>query len=382
MKRIMILLMVFVFLTNTYIYAAAPEVGALGAILTDKESGRVLWQKNGDTPLAPASTTKIMTAVIALENAELSDVITVTDEAAAAPKVKMYLSAGEEITVEQLLYALMLQSSNDAAIALAIGISGSTEAFCKKMTEKAALLGCRDTVFETPNGLDTANHHSTPHDLATIAAYALDNPDFVRIIGTREVSFTTNKKTYHITNKDRFLSEYNGAIGIKTGFTGKAGHCFVGAATRGGRTLISVVLASGWGNTGKERKWSDTKKIMDYGFENYHYTQLVNKGALVKNVKVNKGRAKTVPLVLAEDYGTLMRTDEKYSLSLDYPTELTAPVTKGCRYGTARILTDGVPTAEIPVIAAEDVNGMRFRDNLSDILKSWAKNTVTVLPDP
>ncbi len=360
-----------VVLSAVNVCAAEPDIKALGAVLADRASGRILWQKNADKAFAPASTTKIMTAVIALENAELNDKITVTREAALAPKVRLGLKEGEELTVEQLLYALMLRSANDAAVALAVGIGGSTEKFCEKMTEKAALIGCTDTVFVTPNGLDSGDHHSTPRDMAKIAAYALDNPDFVRIVGTKEVSFSTNKNTYHLTTTDRFLSEYNGAIGIKTGFTGKAGHCFAGAAERDGIKLVSVVFASGWGSAGKESKWTDTKKLMDYGFDNFKVVQPVKKGEFVKKIEVKGGKSAGVDTVFGKDVQTLMKNGEKYSVNCDYPAFVNAPVTAGERLGTAKLVIEGETIAEVPIIAATDVKSMSFADYLEYIVAKW-----------
>lgn len=335
--------------------AGEPQVSAAGAVLMDKESGRVLWEKNGDSPLAVASTTKIMTAVLVLENIPLDTVITADGEAAAAPKVKMGLSAGESLTAEQLLYALMLQSSNDAAIALAKAVGGSTDAFCMAMTEKARALGCADTVFETPNGLDKGDHHSTAHDMAIIAAYALDNEEFVRVIGTKTVSFESSKRRYDIVNKDRFLTEYRGALGIKTGFTGKAGHCFVGAAERGEMTLISVVLASGWGSAGKNKKWTDTKKIMDYGFGEYEKKQIACADSVVCAVRVENGRAERVNAVLSQDFFAPMRKDENYSIKTRPIAPVKAPIKKGDRLGTAEIYINGERAKSIPLTAQNDV---------------------------
>ena len=367
-----IIFLLCLMLACTPVCADEPDVKAAGAVLIEKDSGRVLWSRNADTPMAPASTTKIMTAVLVLENNALDKVITVNKEAAAAPKVKMGLETGEKITVEQLLYALLMKSSNDAAVALAIGTEGSVDAFCRKMTEKAAQIGCKDTLFLTPNGIDKGDHHSTPHDMALIAAYALDNPDFVRISNTKNISFSTNKKTYSLTNTNRFLSEYKGAIGVKTGFTGKAGQCFAGAAKRGDMTLVSVVFASGWGSTGKERKWTDTKQLMDYGFDNYRLMQIVNKGAFVKDIPVKNGKQTSVRTVISMDFTTAVKNGEKYEIKPELPKYLEAPVKKGTRTGTANIMINGEITAKIPIIAEESVKGCGFFDNLRKIAEMWA----------
>ena len=351
-----------------FVCAAEPEVRAAGAVLIEKESGRVLWQRCADKAMPPASTTKIMTAVIVLENSKLDEIISVDKAACTAPKVKMGLKAGEKISVEQLLYALMLQSSNDAAVALAIGISGSEERFCALMNKKAKEIGCKDTYFVTPNGIDKGEHHSTPYDLALIAAYALNNAEFCRIIQTHSVNFKTDKASYSIYNHDRFLTEYKGALGVKTGFTGKAGHCFAGAAKRGELTLVSVVFASGWGSAGKESKWRDTKALMNYGFENYRYEQLANKGDIVCEKEVKNGEEKTLRLVLARDFGTALKTNEKYSVFYDIPDVLTAPVKTGQILGFARVRINGESIADIPVLAEKSIKRLGFWDNF---VKLW-----------
>lgn len=240
--------------------AAEPTVAAQGAALIDGKTGRLLWGKNADAPLAMASTTKIMTAILVLERASLTEVVTVSKNAAQQPKVHMSLQEGEQWQVGDLLSAMLLRSYNDAAVALAEQTSGSVEKFCAEMTKKAKEIGARDTVFGSPNGLDShltaEQHHSTAYDMALIGAYALENETFREIIAQQEiyVSDLTGKHSCSVTNADRFLQEYSGALGIKTGYTNRAGHCFVGAAERDGVRLVSAVLGSGWGGCRQAEK--------------------------------------------------------------------------------------------------------------------------------
>ena len=266
MKRFSALFFCFILLFNIAVLAEEPKVNAISAVIVDGDTGRILWGKNENKPMAMASTTKIMTALVALENSDIKKETTVSKNATLASPVKMHLSVGEKMTIEQLLYAMMLQSYNDSAVAVAEAVGGSVEKFCTMMNEKAKEIGCSDTVFETPNGLDKGNHHSTAEDMSKIGVYALKNQNLMKIMNTRDYTFKSSKTTYSFVNKDRLLSEYEGAIGMKTGFTGKAGHCFVGAANRGDVTLVSVVLASGWGTAGKSRKWIDTKALLNYGY--------------------------------------------------------------------------------------------------------------------
>ena len=267
------------------------SLNAKAACLIDADSGMVLFAKNADEKLPMASTTKIMTALIALESSDLSDTITFSAHAASMPDVQLNAMSGEQFTLRDLLYSLLLESHNDTAVAIAEHVSGSTEAFADKMNEKAAELGLSSTHFVTPNGLDADEHYTTAKELCLIASYALQNQTFCKIIRTPAHSFAnrTNTKQYHVTNHDAFLTNYAGAIGIKTGFTGNAGYCFCGAAKRGGITLISSVLACGW-PPHKTYKWTDTKKLMDYGFTNYKLVRLTETPMLQK-IPVHGGRS-------------------------------------------------------------------------------------------
>ena len=382
--KIIVLLLCVIFFPACFKYSVKAEqspsvlkessVEAKGAVLMDYETGRVLWEKNGDNPLAMASTTKIMTAITAIEEGNLSDTVTASAKAASAPPTKMKLSKGEKVTLKNLLYALMLQSSNDAAVAIAEHIGGSVENFCGKMTEKAKELGAKDTVFVTPNGLDSGNHHSTAYDMALIARYALRNETFREIINTRSVSFKSDKKSYSITNKNRLLSEFEGANGVKTGFTGKAGHCFVGSAKREDLHLISTVLASGWGNKGKEQKWIDTKKILNYGFKNYEYQTPFNKNQEIGEIPVKKSDDTTLPLLLKDGLKVCVKKDgtEKINIIKKTPSEITAPIKQGEKLGTAEIYINSSLIAKIDIIAGKNIEKKTFYDYFKDIVKFWA----------
>ena len=352
---------------------AADDVAALGAILMDGKTGRVLWGKNAYTPLPMASTTKIMTAIITLENGRLDDIVKVSKRAAAAPEVKMFLHAGEEIKLEYLLYALMLQSSNDAAVAIAEHIGGSVEAFCKQMTEKAAALGAKDTLFETPSGLDTANHHSTAYDMALIARYAMENEKFVEIINTQNISATSSRRTYSIINKNRLLHEFPGANGIKTGFTGKAGQCFVGAAKRGDMQLISVVLASGWGSAGKEQKWKDTKALLNHGFNHYGYEHIVIKDVKAGEFMVDRSKTTRMGVHFGDSYMVPLNKAERESIyiEIDMPKMIRAPITKGQTIGMAKVFISGKLFEEVAILADADAPRHDLKTSLEKIANQW-----------
>jgi D-alanyl-D-alanine carboxypeptidase (penicillin-binding protein 5/6) len=348
-----------------------PEVGALSAVLIDGDSGRVLWSKDSDKPMAMASTTKIMTAIVAIEQGDIKAETTVSRRASLEPKVKLNLKAGERATVEQLLYAMLLISSNDAAVAVAEAVGGSVEQFCFMMDEKARELGCVDTHFETPNGLDKGEHHSTAEDMAKIAAYAIKNKTFMTISNTRSYSFTTDRATYNIVNKNRLLSEYSGAIGVKTGFTGKAGHCFVGAAERDDRTLISVVLASGWGSVGKSRKWTDTKQILDYGFNNFKSCSIIAANDYVGKIPVDKSVSESIEAVFKSGYKTLVSESDSYDVKVNIPDRLTAPVEAGQQISKADVFINGERVYTVDVVAGSAAARITLCDALKQIMSHW-----------
>lgn len=349
-----------------------PNVNALSAVLIDADTGRVLWGKNENKPMAVASTTKIMTAIITLENADIKEKVTVSKNATLAPPVKMNLQAGEELTLEQLLYALLMQSSNDAAVAIAEKVGGSVENFCAMMNKKAKELGCKDTEFVTPNGLDKGNHHSTAYDMAVIGAYAIRNEEFIRISNTRNISFSSNKKSYSIVNKNLLLDSYEGAIGIKTGFTGKAGQCFAGAAKRGDVTLVSVVLASGWGTAGKAKKWSDTKEILNYGFDNYKKYSIIGDKV---DICVDKAKVSKTVLKYENSIELLMKESEKNSISFknNVPEMIEAPVRKGEKIGIGEIYLGDLKVGQINLIATESIEKHSFGNSFDKIIKEWIK---------
>jgi serine-type D-ala-D-ala carboxypeptidase len=354
------------------VYAQDIDINAQSAVLIDADTGRILWGRDEHRAMAMASTTKIMTAIITIENCNLKDVVTVGKNPTLAPKVKMNLSVGEKITLEQLLYALLMQSSNDAAVAIAEYVSGDVDRFCQKMTEKARSIGCKDTLFETPNGLDKGNHHSTAYDMALIGAYAIKNSEFMRISNTKTVHFQTNKTTYDIVNKNQLLNTYQGAMGIKTGFTGKAGHCFVGAAKRGNVTLISTVLACGWGSSGKAKKWSDTKKLLDYGFNNYEVYSVIGQPFSADVINSKKTSINVEPDGFIE---LLLKKDksEKIDFVRKIETPVTAPVHKGDKLGELVIMAEGFECGRINVIASEDIEENNFRINFEKIYFKWLK---------
>jgi len=352
---------------------AEADVRAMGAVLIDGKTGRVLWGKNEHVELAMASTTKIMTALVALENGDLNSTVKASKRAAMAPKMHMGLSAGEEFKLADLLLALMLESSNDAAVAVAEHISGSVEDFCAMMTWKAHSIGAVNTMFETPSGLDAENHFSTAYDLALITRYALNNPDFVRLVNTREASFRSSLRTYSFVNKNRLLREFDGANGVKTGFTGRAGQCFVGASKRGDMQLISVVLASGWGDAGREQKWRDTKAILNYGFDNYRYEQIVAENRPAGEIAIERSKTPQLDTTLSKGLNLPLNKQERDSIVIDInmPPQLRAPIEAGQEVGIAKVFVMGELVDEIPIVTTDFADRHDLKTSLEKALNVW-----------
>lgn len=376
MKNLLVFFLALFIFCNS-VFANTPSPVSNAAILIDRKTGRILYAKNEHTPLKMASTTKIMTAILAIENCNLDDIVTVSQNATKAPKTKMFLKEGEQIKLKELLYGLMLESANDAAIAIAEHVSGSVEAFCDLMTEKAKQIGAKNTSFETPNGLDSENHYSTAYDMAIITKYALENETFLAIINTNQVSFNTDKSSYSLVNKNRLLKEYAGADGVKTGYTGGAGHCFVGSATRDNLALISVVLGAGYGNSGKEQKWIDTKELLNYGFENYEYKTVLKAEDFCEKAKVYDGIEDFVEVYLKEDI-ILPLTDEEeeiLEIKVDILDNLKAPIYKNMKVGTVSILLNGEVLKTANLLAKNSVEKETFSYNFDKIVKEWL-NTI------
>ena len=248
---------------------------ALSAVLMDGDSGRVLYEKEGYTARPNASTTKVMTCILALEKGSGDDYVMVSENAASQPEVKLNLKEGEQYYLEDLLYSLMLKSHNDTAVAIAEHIGGSVEGFAKMMNAKAKEIGCTNTHFVTPNGLDSADaggiHQTTARDLALIMSYAVKNKAFLHITQTRDYSFSdiTGKRQFSVHNANAFLDMTPDAISGKTGFTGNAGYCYVAACENEERKFIISLLGCGWPNN-KTYKWKDAMKLLEYGKANFH----------------------------------------------------------------------------------------------------------------
>lgn len=328
-----------------------PSVSASSAVLIDASSGRILFGKNENQRRGMASTTKIMTAIVALENSSLDKLVTVAPSAAGVEGSSVYLYAGEEVTMETLLYALMMQSANDAAAAIAYEIAGGIESFADMMNEKAASLGLHDTHFMNPHGLDDENHYTTAYELALISAYALKNDTFAKIVSTEKkvIPLHNSSASRLLVNHNRLLRSYDDIIGVKTGFTKKCGRTLVSAAERDGVRLICVTL-----NDGDD--WKDHRALLDYGFSLYETEELAAPGEFSCEVPVCGGSLDVVRVSNTDGcHAVLLRNHGAVTVMTELPRFLYAGVKRGDRIGTVRFFADGAEIASVSLYAEEDV---------------------------
>ena len=348
------------------------KLHAMSSLLMDGTNNRVLYEENGYERKAMASTTKIMTCLVTLENGNLEDVVTISPYAARMPDVQLNVKAGEQYYLKDLLYSLMLESHNDVAVAIAEHVGGSVEGFATMMNDRVRSIGCEDTNFVTPNGLDAQGHYSTANDLALITSEAIKNEQFIAITNAATHSFNevNGKRSFTVSNKNRFLYMMDGAIGVKTGFTNKAGYCFVGAIKRSDRTLISVVLGCGWPPR-KNLKWTDTKSLMTYGIENYKVKQIY-RPIKFDPLVVKDGQLRWESLNLEGDLSLLIRDDELVDIEYDIPSYLQAPVKAGEVVGYARYYIDGNLYEELPILTTTDIAKIDFKFCLNKLLELWS----------
>lgn len=364
---------------------------SLSAVLMDGESGRILYEKDGDVKRPMASTTKIMTCIIALEYGDLNSVAKVSKYAASMPDVQLNIKEGQMFILKDLLYSLMLESHNDSAVAVAECVAGNVDEFAKLMNNKAIELGCTDTYFITPNGLDASEgdeseikvHSTTARDLAKIMKYCIENETFLEITRTSEYSFSDKKidnnskivngsNKYKAINRNTLLKNMEGLITGKTGFTGDAGYCYVCAYENKGRTYIVALLGCGWPNN-KNYKWIDTKKLLKYGSDNYQINKFNNKDIYLPKIKVHNGiygayydfgikgitNSERIHIQTYVDEGgleILLQNDETVNIIIDIYESVEAPVKKGQIVGSVKYMLGNSILKEINIYATESVD--------------------------
>ncbi len=367
------------------------ELYARSAVLMDADTGRVLFGKDEKSIKPMASTTKIMTCIVTLENADLADVVEVSAYAAKMPDVQLHIEKGEYYRLKDLVYSLMLESHNDSAVAIAEHVGGSVEGFAQLMNEKAASIGCTDTTFITPNGLDASEtvtladgssetkvHSTTAADLARILSYCIKQSpkkdEFLKITRTAGHSFTDlikaedgtvaqGTRSFSCNNHNAFLHMMDGALTGKTGFTGNAGYCYVGALESKGRTFVIALLACGWPNN-KNYKWKDARKLFQYGIDHYKQTDITDYDYDPKPITVENGAGKDrllktkiqiKPVAKQSPQNMLISDSDVIKMRARLPEVLKAPVKKGDVIGTLDYYVNGQLTAQMPVTAPGDI---------------------------
>lgn len=356
------LLLLFTFGQNLPVRAASerPATSAASAVLFEVESETFLYTKDAYTRRPMASTTKIMTALVALENAELSDRVAIPAAATGIEGSSLYLQIGETLTVEQLLYGVLLQSANDAATAIALHVGGSVEEFAALMNRKAASLGLSDTHFTNPHGLHSDEHYTTAHDLARIAAAAMENETFHTIASTKKYTIpaTERSETRVLVNHNKLLSLDKDAVGIKTGFTKKSGRCLVGAAEKDGVRLITVTLNA-------PDDWNDHKALFAYGFSQMETRCLAEAGALRYTLSVVNGECDRVLCVNSEAVTVVLpKSAPAPTVNIKLPHFTAAPVKEGEVLGTVEYLLGDKVIASASLCAAATIPEILYQKGL------------------
>ena len=335
-----------------FLHCPARAVSAEKAMVLDAATGRAIYEKDADRQSLIASTTKIMTALIVCEQCNVLDRMRIPKEAVGIEGSSMYLREGEILTIQELLYGLMLSSGNDAAVALAIYCGGTVEGFAELMNDKARLLGLKNTHFENPNGLDSPGHYSTARDLAVLAAYAMDNPIFYKTVSAKTVTVGSRS----LRNHNKLLWQVEGADGVKTGFTKAAGRILVSSATRNGRRLICVTLND-------PNDWADHGQLLEQGFSRYRLRRIVTAGECVGSLEVVSGMGERVQILAAEDFDYALAEDENPILVLPGPGFVYSPVAQGADAGYAYIFLEGKAMGKVRVIYGQTVEKEQEEEN-------------------
>lgn len=356
MRKIVIYILVLLIVAlSGEAFAAPPVIKGEAAVLLDANTGQILYGKNIHERLAMASTTKIMTGLVALEKdgGNINAMVTASKRAVSQEGTSTYLTEGEQLSLHDMLHAMLMCSANDAAVAIAEHTGGSVERFVAMMNTRARELGAKDTHFVNPNGLPADGHYTSAYDLAIIARQAMQIPEFRQIVKTKYLDvpeIDSAKYNRILINHNRFLWQYPGADGIKTGYTVAARQCIVASATRDGHQLIAVVL-----KTEGKNIWSDTRTLMDYGFANYKLAHVVSKGQQIGLIPVKFGDS--VPAVTARElaYTFPQNAQPHIERVIKWNSLIMAPLAKGEKVGKLKMLADGKAVASVDLVAAKAV---------------------------
>ena len=344
MKRLFATAAAALLAAAVFLPVTVEAVSARRAYVLDAVSGRVLYEREPEERSLIASTTKIMTALIICEQCNVLDRMRIPKEAVGIEGSSMYLQEGEVLTLQELLYGLMLRSGNDAATALAIYCGGTVEGFAELMNDKARNLGLRDTHFENPHGLDSPGHYSTARDMAVLAAYAMENPIFAKTVSTKHIKIGERS----LTNHNKLLHRVEGADGVKTGFTKAAGRILVSSAQRQGRRIVAVTMDA-------PDDWNDHSALLEEGFSRYSVRQIVASGEVMGSVEVLGGETCRVELIADSDFSYALAEEEMPQLMVNGPGFVYAPAVEGADVGFAYVLIEGKPIGKVPLVYGQTV---------------------------
>lgn len=368
LKINIICLMIFLY-TYDMAYASSPDIPSESAVVIDQRTDRILYAKNIDEEKAMASTTKIMTAIVAIENGDLDDIVTISENAAGIEGSSIYLEEGEQLTLEELLYGLMLRSGNDAAYAIGEHIGGGNiENFIDMMNRKAKEVNANNTHFTNPHGLDHEKHYTTARDLAKITSNAMENETFKKIVSTKKItiSWPNHEWNRSLQNKNKMLWNYNGGNGVKTGYTSKAGKCLVSSALQNDMQLISVVLKA-------NDIWKESSDILDYSFEKYNPYTIVKKDDYLRSISVENGgkdRIKTYSskdIIIPVSEGELDELDVR----IDLPRKIEAPVIKEQIIGKLEIFIHGEKIDSTDIYVKENIEHKSSKNMFKKFMYYW-----------
>ncbi|MBQ8762086.1 MAG: D-alanyl-D-alanine carboxypeptidase [Clostridia bacterium] len=340
---------------------------AKSAIMLDAKTGRVLYEKNANQQLPMASTTKIVTAITVIDNCEnLDEVVKIDSKAVGVEGTSIYLRTGEQLTVRELLYGLMLRSGNDAATALALHTGGTLENFCKMMDEKAKECGAENSSFKNPHGLDAKGHYTTAKDLALITSYALSNKDFAKIVSTKSITIGEGESKRLLLNKNKLLSKLDGCIGVKTGFTDDAGRCLVSACERDNLKLVSVVFNCG-------PMFEESQELLELGFENFSMCEILPPYQSMDNVPVENGVKEYVGTYSQKGLSLPLSKQEESNINIviDLKPMVTAPVEKDQEIGKVEVYAGKHLIFSEKIYTMEAVDSKLIKDKVKDILDNW-----------
>lgn len=358
-----------------------PKINSRSAVVIDRKSKNIIYGKNENVKKAMASTTKIMTAMVVIQNTNLNNIVDISKKAAGTGGSRLGLKAGDKITVKDLLYGLLLRSGNDCAVALAEYVAGSVPEFSNLMNQNAQMLGLNNTHFVTPHGLDEEEHYTTAYELAILADYALNNEVFAQIVNTKSYTININKNSKTLNNTNELLGNLNGVYGVKTGFTNGAGRCLVTSIKRGNLDVICVVLGA---DTKKDRT-RDSAKLIEYTFNKYEEIDIKEKikesfekwNEINGNrINIEKGESSKLELTLNDKdkiftYPIEKGTEDNINIEINANLNLKAPVLENTNIGKIKVYYNAKELLEIDILNINKINKKRIKNYMSDIFKNY-----------